>query len=76
MLRTSLQAVAAGLLVGIAGALVLSRAMRASLFGISGTDLASYAGACLLLALTAAVACWRPARRATRVNPVVALRSE
>ena len=76
MLRTSLQAVAIGLVLGISGAFLLSSALRASLFGVSGTDLASYASACLLLAITAAVACWRPARRASLVNPVIALRSE
>jgi ABC-type antimicrobial peptide transport system permease subunit len=76
MLDSSLRAVGIGLLLGIAGALLLSRALRASLFGISGTDVVSYAAACLLLAITATVACWRPARRATLVNPVNALRSE
>jgi ABC-type antimicrobial peptide transport system permease subunit len=76
MLHTSLRAVGIGLLVGIAGALILSRALQASLFGISGNDFASYAAACLLLAITAVIACWRPARRATLVNPVTALRTE
>ena len=76
ILRTSLAAVAAGLVLGIAGALMLARALRASLFGINGTDFASYAAACLLLAATAVLACWRPARRATLVNPIIALRSE
>ena len=76
MLHTSLRAVGIGLVIGIAGALMVSRALQASLFGVSGTDLASYAGACLLLAVTAAIACWRPARRASLVNPVIALRSE
>jgi ABC-type antimicrobial peptide transport system permease subunit len=60
MLRTSLQAVAVGLVLGLAGALILARAIQASLFGISAADLTSYAVASLLLASTAAVACWRP----------------
>jgi putative ABC transport system permease protein len=76
MLRASLRAVLTGLAAGIIGALLLSRAFRTSLFGISATDLASYGAACLLLILTAAVACWLPARRATLVNPITALRSE
>jgi predicted permease len=76
MLQTSLRAVAVGLVIGIAGALMLSRALQASLFGITGNDLASYAGACVLLAITAVIACWRPTRRATLVNPVTALRTE
>jgi putative ABC transport system permease protein len=46
------------------------------LFGISANDLASYAGAALLLAVTAAVAALIPARRACRVNPMEALRTE
>jgi putative ABC transport system permease protein len=76
MLRASLRAVVTGLAAGVIGALLLSRAFRTSLFGISATDLASYGAACLLLILTAAVACWLPARRATLVNPITALRSE
>jgi putative ABC transport system permease protein len=76
MLQTSLRAVGIGLAVGIGGALLLARGLRSSLFGISGTDVGSYAAACLLLAFAAALACWRPVRRATLVNPVTALRTE
>ena len=76
IMRTSLRAVALGLLLGIAGALLVSRVLQASLFGISAADLTSYAAACLLLAITAVVACWVPARRASLVSPMAALRSE
>jgi predicted permease len=76
VLARGMRAVAFGVLVGIAGALFVSRLLRSSLFGISDTDLTSYLGASALLALSAAVACWLPARRATRIDPMQALRHE
>jgi putative ABC transport system permease protein len=71
-----MRAVAFGLCAGIGGALLLSRALKASLFGISGTDLTSYSVASLVLAATACIAALIPARRASRVNPMEALRTE
>jgi putative ABC transport system permease protein len=71
-----MRAVGIGMLFGIGGALVVSRVLQASLFGISGHDLSSYGVACLLLAVTAIVACILPARRASRLNPMEALRTE
>ena len=76
MLYSSLRAVAIGFAIGLGGALLLSRVLQASLFGVGGADFTSYAAALLLLAFTAAIACWIPARRATLVNPIVALRTE
>lgn len=76
VLGQGMRAVAFGLLAGIAGAVLVSRLLRASLFGIGANDLASYAGAAVLLAATAAVAAFIPARRASQVNPMEALRSE
>jgi putative ABC transport system permease protein len=76
MLRSSLRAVGLGLGLGLAAALALARIFQASLFGLSSADLLSYAGACLLLTLTATLACWIPTRRATRVSPATALRNE
>ncbi len=76
VLGQGLRAVAIGLVAGIGGALIVSRVLRASLFGISGNDLTSYGIACLLLAATAAIAAVIPARRASRVNPMEALRTE
>lgn len=76
VLGQGMRAVAFGVLAGIAGAFVVSRLLSASLFGIGANDLASYAGAAILLATTAAVAALIPARRASQVNPMEALRAE
>jgi putative ABC transport system permease protein len=76
VVRSAMQAVATGVAVGITAALLVSRLAQASFFGIGGGDFVSYAVACFLLALTGAIACWFPARRASLVNPLVALRAE
>ncbi len=66
----------AGLAVGAVGGLAVSRLLSSLLFGVNATDPATYAGATLLLVATAALASYLPARRAMRVDPVVALRDE
>jgi putative ABC transport system permease protein len=76
VLGQGMRAVAIGLVAGIGGALMLSRVLNASLFGVSGNDLVSYGAACALLAATAAVAALIPARRASLVEPMEALRTE
>ena len=76
VLGQGMRAVALGLVAGIGGALVLSRVLTASLFGISANDLTSYGVSCLLLAITACIAALIPARRASQVNPTEALRTE
>ena len=76
VLGQGMRAVAIGLVAGIGGAFIVSRLLRASLFGISGNDLTSYGVACLLLAATAGIAALIPARRASLVNPMEALRTE
>jgi putative ABC transport system permease protein len=68
--------VLAGLAIGLAGALALTRLMKALLFGVSASDPLTFGSIALLLALVALLACWVPARRATRVNPIIALRQE
>jgi putative ABC transport system permease protein len=65
-----------GLLVGIVSAFALGRLIASQLFGVSAHNPALFGGATLLLAATALVACLLPARRATRVDPIQALRSE
>ena len=65
-----------GMVVGIAGALGLSRWLRQILFGVEPTDPATLAVVATILLIVASVACYVPARRATRVDPLAALRAE
>jgi putative ABC transport system permease protein len=65
-----------GVLCGAGGALVLTRLLKSLLFGVSATDSLTYIVIALLLTAVALVACWIPARRAAKVDPLVALRTE
>jgi putative ABC transport system permease protein len=65
-----------GCAIGLIAALVLTRVLQALLFGVSPTDPVSFAASCFLLLAVALLACWLPACRAARVDPMVALRSE
>ncbi|MGH9718894.1 MAG: FtsX-like permease family protein [Bryobacteraceae bacterium] len=69
-----LRVIAAGIAIGTAGAFALTRFISAYLFGVKATDPFAFAGAMLLLATVAAIACFVPARRATQVEPLIALR--
>jgi len=66
----------AGIGLGLAAALGFSRVLQTLLFEIKPTDSATFAGVAAVLGLVALLACWLPARRAARVDPVVALRTE
>jgi putative ABC transport system permease protein len=76
VLREGMTSVALGLLLGIVGALALSRLVSGLLFGIGPTDPVCYAGSALVLVAAAAAACFLPARRATAVSPMTALRAQ
>jgi putative ABC transport system permease protein len=65
-----------GLLVGAIAAVALKRVVETELFGVEPTDPLTFVVAGITLIVVAALACWIPARRATRVDPVVALRAE
>jgi putative ABC transport system permease protein len=76
VLREGLQLLAFGLLLGLVGALSATRIMQSLLYSTSATDALSFVATSLTLIAVALLACYIPARRATKVDPVVALRYE
>ncbi len=76
IVRQGLRTVLIGVAIGLVGSLALTRTMQSLLFGVTATDPLTFAAVVLLLMGVALLACYIPARRATKVDPVVALRSE
>ena len=76
VMRQGLWLTGAGVLVGIGGALALTRTIRSLLFEVSATDPFVFTAVPLLLVVVSLVACYTPARRATKVDPLIALRNE
>lgn len=76
VLREGMRFVATGIVIGLASALALTGAISSLLYGVTATDRLTLAAVAILLIFVALAACYIPARRATRVDPMVALRCE
>ncbi len=76
VIREGLGVSTIGLVIGLAGSLILSRSFETMVFGITPTDPVTYVGVIAVLLVAATVASLIPARRASRVDPMVALRVE
>jgi len=74
--RRGLVLTLAGVIAGLAGALALTRVMTSLLFDVSPSDLTTFAAVSVVLSAVALAASYIPARRATRIEPLVALRDE
>jgi predicted permease len=76
MLKQGLRLISVGIVLGLVSALALTRLMKSLLYGVNAADAVTFAAVTLLLLVVALLACWIPARRATRVDPLVTLKHE
>jgi putative ABC transport system permease protein len=76
VLTQGLGVAVAGLVIGVVGSFALTRLLTSMMFNVSPTDTATFLAAPLLLGAVALVACWIPARRATRVDPALVLKQD
>jgi ABC-type antimicrobial peptide transport system permease subunit len=76
VLKQAMKLAVGGLVLGLLAAFLLTRVLSGLLFGVSATDPGTFIGVALLLAAVAIAASYIPARRATRVDPMIALREE
>ena len=76
ILGQGLRTIFIGVAIGFAGSLALTRTVKSMLFGVTATDPLTFAAVTLLLVAAALLACYIPARRATRIDPMVAIRYE
>jgi ABC-type antimicrobial peptide transport system permease subunit len=76
VLWQGLRLVALGSAIGVLGALAATRVIASELYGVTPSDPWTFAGAVMLILVVGGLACWIPARRATKVDPLEALRYE
>ncbi len=76
VMRQGLRLALTGLALGLAGALAVTRLMKSVLYGVSATDAVTFAGVTSLLALIVSLACYFPAQRVTKIDPLKALRHD